>query len=141
MIVQRAGPTHFTEPDVGPFLRAVIEANEAVGLQRLAERDGLRVAEAAVTDGVVEPDVFDRTVLREELLQLRLLHRRVLADVGAQPAPAVAERGLDLALVEVLEIGADVAVGVLELRQVVVVEAALEGEAAGNVRQKRVNSN
>jgi hypothetical protein len=63
------------------------------------------------------------------------------ADVGAQPAPAVAERGLDLALVEVLEIGADVAVGVLELRQVVVVEAALEGEAAGNVRQKRVNSN
>jgi len=116
----RVGEVAAREEELGPAGDAVFEAevDDSVG----------RVVDVAFETGGVAALAVDPAVLDQ-------------ADVGAQPAPAVAERGLDLALVEVLEIGADVAVGVLELRQVVVVEAALEGEAAGNVRQKRVNSN
>ena len=60
VVVQRTGPAHFAEPDVGACLVAVVEADEAAGLERLAERDRLRVAQAAVADRVVEPDVLDR---------------------------------------------------------------------------------
>ena len=87
VIVERAGTAHLAEPDVGSLLLAVVEADETLRLERLAVRDCLRMAEAAVADGVVEPDVFDRTILREQLPQLGLLHRRVLADAGGPTLP------------------------------------------------------
>ena len=73
-----------------PCLIAVVETDEAAGLERLAEGDRLGVAQPPVADGVVEPDVLDRAVLREQFLELRLLHLGILAAAGLPPFPSAA---------------------------------------------------
>ena len=74
----------------GPRLVAMVKADETAGLERFAERERLRVAQSAVADGVIEPEVFDRTVLGEQFPELGFFHLRVLADAGL---PALAVHG------------------------------------------------
>ena len=58
-------------------LVAVVEADEATRLKLFAPGSRLVVRQAAGPDGMVEPDVLDRAVLGEQLLQLGLLHFRI----------------------------------------------------------------
>ena len=46
VVGERSGLAHFAEADVGAFLVAVVEADEAAGLERFAPRDGFLVARA-----------------------------------------------------------------------------------------------
>ena len=67
---------HFTEPDVRIRLVAVIEPDEAIGLQRFTKGEGVRMTKAAIRLRVVKPDVFNRPILREQFLELRLFYFR-----------------------------------------------------------------
>jgi hypothetical protein len=69
LLVQRTGAAHFTKANI-TGLGAVVKTDETAGLQLLAPFDSLLVAEAAVGLGVVEPDVLDRAILGEQLLEL-----------------------------------------------------------------------
>ena len=77
VVVERARLAHFAEADVGAFLVTVVETDKAAELERFTPRYGVFVAQAASSDRVIEPDVFDGAVLSEQLLELRLFQFRV----------------------------------------------------------------
>ena len=80
------GMPHFAKADIACG-RAMIKPDEAIRLKRLAERDGLLVAQSAVADCVIKPDIFNRAVLRQQFLELRFLHLRIVAAVGLVAPP------------------------------------------------------